>query len=469
MAMKWMNTQVAASLLTVNCAYAKEERNVQKTVFAGKAWAGHLVGFTFETRGEDQYVGWYDENRVMTFAQRKLGSDKWKVQRLESSVGWDSHNYIALAFDRDGCLHVSGNLHVSPLTCWRSEKPGDIATLKPVHRMIGKDEEQCTYPQFPSGVGGQLIFLYRDGSSGAGRWLVNAYDEKKKSWTRILSAPLFADRLGNRSVCAYPVGMGTGPDGVFHVFWVWRNSPDCSSNHDLCYVRTRDFKAWTNSRGEPVSLPLALNAEVVDPIPTNAGLLNFGGFSFDQAGRPVVTYIKFDEKGNTQVYAARPGKEGWKIHQLTRWDYRWRFEGGGSIQSEISWSALTSDAETKALQMNFKHVKRGPGQLVQTFDPETLKPLGEARPYRPWPEELTRVRSDFPGMETHLMDSPPIEHDGRIVRWILRWETLPPNRDAPRDKYPPTGALEVIELARESAAGSSDRVIRVGYEIPVKQ
>jgi len=34
----------------------------------------------------------------------------------------------------------------------------------------------------------------------------------------------------------------------------------------------------------------------------------------------------------------------------------------------------------------------------------------------------------------------------RTVRWVLRWETLPSNNDAPRSKYPPPGAIEAIEL-----------------------
>jgi hypothetical protein len=185
---------------------------------------------------------------------------------------------------------------------------------------------------------------------------------------------------------------------------------------------------------------------VVDPIPTNGGLLNHGGFGFDPAGRPVATYIKFDGKGKTQVCAARLEEGGWKVRQLTNWDYRWDFRGGGSIQSEISWSALTAEPGGRALQLVFRHVKLGPGQLVQSFDPETLRPLGEARLHRPWPEEIARVRSDFSGVGVRLSGSPAVEREGRTVRWVLRWETLPPNRDAPREKFPSPGPIEVIEM-----------------------
>jgi hypothetical protein len=34
--------------------------------------------------------------------------------------------------------------------------------------------------------------------------------------------------------------------------------------------------------------------------------------------------------------------------------------------------------------------------------------------------------------------------DGR--RWVLRWETLPRNRDLPRDEVPPPTELRVYEL-----------------------
>jgi BNR repeat-containing family member len=431
---------------------ARPQWIVKRTIPLGRAWAGHPVGFAFKTRGQDQYVGWYDQNRVMTFAQRKLSSDKWTLQRLKSRVGWDSHNYITLAFDRAGGLHVSGNLHCNPLTYWHSQKPGDVTSLKPIHKMTGKNERGCTYPTFFTGVGSRLFFMYREGSSGNGRRFVNAYDVKAKTWKRFLSTPLFQGRSGGKTMNAYPVGMTTGPDGVFHIVWVWRDTSNCATNHDLSYARTRDFKTWTTSSGKPLKLPLTLRtAEIVDPVRTNGGLMNWGNrLSFDPAGRVLITYSRFDARGKNQLYAARLEKNGWKIHQLTAWKHRWHFKGGGCISSEISWDRLRPTDDGKQLRVTFRHPEHKGGRFEQRFDPQTLKPIAPAKPLRsPWPKELTKVRSAFPGMKVHLRASPPIKREGATMRYLLRWETMPVNRDRSRKKYPKPGPIEVIELKKK--------------------
>jgi hypothetical protein len=40
----------------------------------------------------------------MTVAQRTVDSDTWTVQRLDSVIGWDSHNYVTMAVDEAGHL-----------------------------------------------------------------------------------------------------------------------------------------------------------------------------------------------------------------------------------------------------------------------------------------------------------------------------------------------------------------------------
>ena len=60
--------------------------------------------------------------------------------RLPSQVAWDSHNYITMTADRDGYLHLSGNMHVAPLVYFGTAKPYDIHS-RPVitpSRSIGR-------------------------------------------------------------------------------------------------------------------------------------------------------------------------------------------------------------------------------------------------------------------------------------------------------------------------------------------
>ncbi|HUT31968.1 MAG TPA: BNR repeat-containing protein [Planctomycetota bacterium] len=410
----------------------------------GKVWAGHPVGFAFEARPDGLYIGFYDHERRMVIGHRKPDAKDWTLQVTDERVGWDSHNSIAFGFDRDGGLHVAANMHCRSLRYWRTEKPGDVASLRAVHRMTGQDEGRCTYPQFFTASDGRLLFLYRDGGSGNGRRFLNAYDETPRSWARWLDKPLLS---GVPKMNAYPTPIVADGRGVFHIAWVWRDTPDCSTNHDLSYARSRDLKTWETSDGRPIELPMTLkNAEVVDPVPARGGMLNNVKLSFDHGDRPLIAYHKFDANGHTQLYLARREKEGWKTYQTTKWDYRWYFQGGGCIVAEIGYSAATPWRDGKSLAQSFFHPKAGSGSRL--LDGETLQPTGETPRSAPWPPEVRKLESDFPGMRVNVRTC---ESGG--TTYALRWETLGANRDRPRpaDQTPPPSRLLLYELTREEA------------------
>jgi len=409
-----------------------------------KVWAGHPVGFAFETRGEEQYVGFYDHERRMVIGRRKLASTDWTLHRTAERIGWDSHNYIAFGFDREGHLHVAANMHCVPLRYWRTERAGDVASLKAIHRMTANDERRCTYPRFFEAPDGRLLFMFRDGGSGNGRRFINAYDETTRSWARHLDKPLLS---GAPRMNAYPTPILRDPQGLYHITWVWRDTPDCSTNHDLSYARSRDLKTWTTSDGRPVELPMTIeNAEIVDPVPARGGMLNNVRLGFDAKGRPLIAYHKFDANGHTQLYIARLEEGGWKIHKTTDWDYRWDFKGGGAIHAEIHYSAPCLWTDGVSLVQTFSHPKAGSG--ARLLDGETLRPTGKPARHRRWPAEVTRPESSVPGMAVRTQSN---ETNG--TTYVLRWETLGANRDRPRPaaETPPPSRLLLYELAREEA------------------
>ena len=145
--------------------------------------AGFPVKFCLLTAGKRQYIAYYDKQRHMTIASRMLHSHRWQYQVLPTKVGWDSHNYIAMAVDRDGHLHVSGNMHGVKLVYFRTVEPGDITTLKRLP-MTGEQEDKATYPKFLTDHKNRLVFTYRDGGSGNGVRIYNRYDLATRSWSR---------------------------------------------------------------------------------------------------------------------------------------------------------------------------------------------------------------------------------------------------------------------------------------------
>ncbi len=417
-----------------------------------RVWSGHPVSFAMLTERGHQFIAYYDAERRITVVGRKLGDDKWtraqpagvpvpgtKPPRDSNITNWDSHNYLRLALDRDGCLHVSGNMHVNPLVYYRTRAPFDVSTLERVDRMTGDRETRCTYPVFFRNAAGDLLFRYRDGASGNGADLYNIYDEKTRTWRRLLDTPLL-DGEGERN--AYATEPTLGPDGFFHLVWMWRETPDASTNHTLSYARSRDLVHWENSRGEPLRLPITLaTSDVVDPAKVKEGLINMTqAIGFDAAKRPVVTYHRYDARGNSQAYAARPrAGGGWETVQISDWDFRWQFGGGGSIPAEVSVGPVRAEQDG-SLVVSYNSAVAGAGRWRLRAD--TLARVAQLpAPPPALPEAMRRVRSDYPGMEVQSLVT---RGDGR--RWLLRWETLGRNRDQPRDVAPPPTELRLYEL-----------------------
>ena len=407
-------------------------------------WAGHPVGFCLLTHAPYQYAAYYDAERRMTVAQRRLDGTRWTITRLPSVLGWDSHNYVTMAVDRDGHLHLSGNMHAVPLVYFRTTAPLNAASLERVASMVGNREGKATYPVFFRTRDGRLVFRYRDGSSGNGDDLFNVYDERTRRWTRLLDRPLLAGE-GQRN--AYASVPEAGPDKRFHMVWVWRETGDCATNHDLSYARSDDLVHWTDSAGRPLSLPINLKTgEVVDPVPPGGGLLNVNReLGFDNAGRVVLTYHKYDQAGDLQAYAARKEGAAWVIRQVSDWKgYRWEFSGGGTIIAEVRIGAVRPLGAGR-LALDYRY---GKGSGTWVLDEATLRPIPGAvapRAALSWPKEVENGKPDFPGLRRTACGDSGQSPDGREYRLV--WQTLPSNRDRPQTgPIPPPTMLRLIWL-----------------------
>ena len=411
--------------------------------------SGFPVGFSLLTRGQRQYVAYYDATHQMTVGARTLGRREWQLVKLDSKVGWDSHNYITMASDAEGSLHLSGNMHCVPLIYFRTETPGDITTFKRL-AMTGKNERRCTYPHFVRDHARRLIFHYRDGGSGNGRRFYNVYDVKSRSWSPLLNTPLF-DGQGKRN--AYPSGPTTGPDRLFHVFWVWRDTPDCATNNNLSYARSRDLIHWETAAGKAIELPMTLGAKglIVDPVPSGGGMINGGArLVFDSQQRPMIAYHKSDADGNMQIYVARFGLGEWTRRVITSWDKPVKFSGRGAmpfIGIRISTPKRVKDG---VWAVGYRHRDYGTG--MAGFSEETLGPVKVSftPPPPELPAELRRPRIKFKGIG--VRSAGDLGDSGNPnVRYMLKWDVLGPNHDRKRTgPLPPAATLRVYKLVRDA-------------------
>lgn len=423
-----MKSLLSALFLTTNLSPALTipDSDPSASFDVAPVWSAHPVGFALLTREPFQFVAFYDEKRQLTVARRECQKREWTFTKLPVTTGWDSHNYVTMAIDDRGCLHLSGDMHCVPLKYFRTTKPLDPSTFERVDQMTGTEEKRTTYPRFFNGPRKELIFTYRDGSSGDGNQIYNIYDSGTRTWKRLLDKPL-TDGEGERN--AYLDGPVRGPDGWFHLAWVWRESPDAATNHDLSYARSKDLIHWENAAGKPLTLPIRMNdGVIVDPVPQQGGLINGNSkVGFDDKGSVTISYHKHDSAGNTQPWTARLENGTWKFHQITDWPWRWDFGGGGSLTFDINLGPVTREADGR-LSQTWHHKKFGSGAWL--IDPETLRSIGKVE-RNPMPPGFGEIEGKFPDLKVKTAADSG-ESDTPGARYILRWETLEANRDKPR-------------------------------------
>jgi BNR repeat-containing family member len=364
---------------------------------------------------------------------------------------------------------VSGNMHNARLVYFRTTEAGDVTSLTRVPTMVDPElEQRVTYPVFLELQDGTVIFRYRDGSSGSGVDIYNEYDESTQTWRGLVDTALL-DGEGERN--AYAAKPVLGPDGKYHMVWVWRDTPNAATSHTVSYARTADLVNWETSSGESLTLPITFDtSDVVDPVPPFGGTINNNvQVGFDSAGAPVVAYHKYDEEGNTQVYVARPSESGsgWDNIQVSDWTGAWEFGQTGTLvfQVEIYWAPELLPDGNLRLDVTCKGDAR-----TFILDGATLQPIEEIATPPSVPSQVSELRSDYQhehqgelgtDMQVNLNDDsgdagpfhqmPAVRDPDVDSRSLLRWESLGENRDRPRAQWPEAQPLEVAVLGTMDA------------------
>lgn len=271
----------------------------------GDGWANNSVNAvvfrknSLVTHGDMQYVAYYDAGRYLVLGKRKSGTAKWTVRRSAyQGNAADAHNAISIMVDGAGYLHVSWDHHNNALRYARGVAPGSLE-LGPKLAMTGVDEDSVSYPEFYRLPDGNLLFFYRIGGSGRGDLAINRYDVASRRWTRLHTNLLAGE--GKRS--AYWQAF-LDHRGTLHLSWVWRESPDVASNHDMAYARSRDGGVtWETSTGKPYVLPISADsAEYAARIPQNSELINQTSMAADKDGHPYIASYWRDSGSTVPQY-----------------------------------------------------------------------------------------------------------------------------------------------------------------------
>ncbi len=331
-------------LVKVGDGYSKT--SVNTTVFRNNSVVTH---------GNTQYISYYDADGYMVLGKRNLKSDKWTLHRTQYKGNVkDGHNVISMMVDGDGYIHVSFDHHGHKLNYCRSVKPYslEIGEKEP---MTGEDEDKVTYPEFYSLKGGDLLFVYRSGSSGRGDMIMNRYDLKTRKWHRVQETLIDGEGKRNAYWQLYVDGRGT-----IHLSWVWRETWHVETNHDVCYARSYDNgKTWYKTTGEKYDLPIRYgNAEYACRLPQNSELINQTSMSADASGHPfIATYWRDPDSDVPQYRIVWHDGDNWHNSRVSRRTTPFTLKGGGTKMIPISRPRLVVDGNM--LMYIFRDEERG--------------------------------------------------------------------------------------------------------------
>ncbi|TDG36184.1 neuraminidase [Pedobacter changchengzhani] len=339
--------------------------NGAKIIPAGNAWAKNSVNTVIFRRNslvtfkETQYIAYYDENKNVVLGKRNIHDKNWELKVTPyKGDATDAHKSISIMVDGDGYLHMSWGLHGGPFNYCKSVSPGSLE-LTPKMSMTGFKEKSVTYPEFYRLANGNLLFLYRDGGSGNGSLMLNSYDLKTKKWSTIQDGWINGE--GARSPYWQMV---IDHKGAIQISWVWRESGDVATNHDMCYAKSEDEGVtWKKSTGENYKLPItAATAEYALIIPQKSDLINSTAIAVDENNSPyTVSYWKNKDDSIPQYRLIYKKDNEWKTQQISQRKMPFSLSGGGTKRIPISRPLLivTEKNNKKQVYVFFRDEERG--------------------------------------------------------------------------------------------------------------
>lgn len=313
-----------------------------------------------------QYIAYYNNEMFIVIGKRKTGASQWQLkQTVYKGNAADAHNTISIMADGAGYLHITWDHHNNPLNYCRSKIPGSLELTDKLP-MTGLNEQKVTYPEFHKLPNGDLLFLYRDGQSGKGNLVLNKYDTKYKQWTQLHTNLI--DGEGQRN--AYWQAC-VDTKGTIHISWVWRESPDVASNHDMCYAKSTDGgKTWQTSAGKKYTIPItATTAEHACTIPQKSELINQTSMYADASGNPYIATYWREQGDSIPQYHLIYKKEGrWITKNLAFRKTPFSLSGAGTKRIPISRPQIIVWKSGKLLNVSiiFRDAERGNKVSVAT-------------------------------------------------------------------------------------------------------
>jgi len=243
--------------------------------------------------------------------------------------------------------------------------------------MLGIDEDWLTYPEFLALPSGDLLFAYRRGRSGDGVLVLNRYAIATRTWSRVQDALL--DGQGERS--AY-WQLHVDAIGTVHLSWLWRDSGDATSNHDLHYARSATGGAsWSDVRGVQMTLPItAGNAAPVLAVPPGRNLINQTSLTADPQGAPAIAFYFRPAEGaitDIHVVSFEPDTDGWRLERVSRRRTDFELAGPGTKSLPISRPQIVHETRGRErwLHVVYRDAEQGDRAVLASSERTVAEPV----------------------------------------------------------------------------------------------
>jgi hypothetical protein len=180
-----------------------------------------------------------------------------------------------------------------------------------------------------------------------------------KQWTQLHSNLIDGERKRNAYWQACVDAKGT-----IHISWVWRESPDVASNHDMAYACSKDGGiTWQKTNREKYQLPInAASAEYALHIPQNSELINQTSMTTDEKGNPfIATYWRAAGTTVPQYQLVYFNGNVWKTNTLELFKIPFSLNGMGSKRIPIARPQIMvkGSAEKASVIIVFRAEERG--------------------------------------------------------------------------------------------------------------
>lgn len=244
-----------------------------------------------------------NNNRIVV-ARRNLNTNLWAVFHTTFTANDinDGHDVVSAGIDGNGYMHLSWGMHGNSFLYAKSTGPvtGNNSIAFGSATTMTSGENNVTYPQFLTLPNGDLLFIFREGSSGAGDTFINRYNHITQTWTNQqynAGQQPFIKGTWTTSYNCYPNMPCLDADGNLYLIWIWREDPGYQSNHDFSYAKsTNGGKTWLRSNGTPYALPISASGENGDTnttaeriltLPQNYSTINQAGMCLETNNKPV--------------------------------------------------------------------------------------------------------------------------------------------------------------------------------------